>query len=170
MKIGRQEKRNEFNVAALAALGSVIDVYTPSCARVRARTHERSYTPIMYFAAASAAALKTQAFSRSTSKGEKNMNAQPEIVRTTSLERGSDHARRLFDQAGRDYESRRQARQKAESAYHLARAKLIDDLRVEAAELVHRSKEALRRIDAEHAERMAQEDRIIAALDALRQA
>lgn len=98
------------------------------------------------------------------------MNAQPELVRTSSLERNSDTARRLFDQAGRDYESRRQARQRAESAYHLARAKLIDDLRIEATELVHRSKEALRRIDAEHVERMAHEDRIIAALDALRQA
>jgi hypothetical protein len=97
------------------------------------------------------------------------MNAHPQLVDDQPLERSAELARRLFDQAGRDYESRRQARQRAESAYQGARARLVDGFRVELADLQHRAREAVRRLDAEHAERMTHEDRMIAALDQLRQ-
>lgn len=98
------------------------------------------------------------------------MNAHPELVHEALPERSGETARRLFDQAGRDYETRRQARIKAESAYQGARARLVDGFRVELAELTHRAREAVRKLDAEHAERMSHEDRILAALDQLRQA
>lgn len=97
------------------------------------------------------------------------MNAQPEIVRNQSPERGADMARRLFDQAGRDYENRRQVRERVESTYQADRARMIDEFRVELADLQHRAREAVRKLDAEHAERMGHEDRMIAALDQFRQ-
>jgi hypothetical protein len=98
------------------------------------------------------------------------MNAQPEIVQNGLPERRSaDDARRLFSQAGLDYERRRQARQRLESNYQTARERLIDGFRIELEELQHKAREAIRKIDDEHAERMAHEDRILAALDQLRQ-
>lgn len=100
------------------------------------------------------------------------MNVQAEIIQKSAAvpeNRSAENARRLFDQAARDYENRRLARQRAESAYQTERERLVDGFRIELEELQHRARETLRLFDEDHAERMRYEDRVIAALDRLRQ-
>jgi hypothetical protein len=83
---------------------------------------------------------------------------------------GDPFALRQFQDASqRLYERQRKAVAEAESAHTLAKAKLLDDFHGRLENLRHEAREAVRRLDADHEAKMQAGQRILAALDELRE-